>query len=197
MTPAPYTQKHYVNVVQPSIDTRELRDDLARLRDGIPQMASSELGAVRALHHTLLSGKYDISAVLAGDRLIAVEAGDTCHIHYGAGAGYRHHHSGGLPARPAHRRGGRASARCPTRRPPTVRRDLAHRIRAGNDDNVETLRKCVTQAAEYILHTVAKEAGIHHRQIYRDGRGGQYLHEPSLPRHRSRVAGPCAVYPGH
>ena len=166
VTPAPYTQKHCVKVARPSISTHELRDDLARLRDGVPQLASAELGAARALHHTLLSGKYGISAVLAGDRLIAVEAGDTCKIHYGVALDIG---TTTLVGYLLNLRTGEEVAVCSQPNPQaSYGADVISRIEfaQGNEGNTEVLRKCVTKAVNTILHTVAKEAGIHATQIY-------------------------------
>ncbi len=52
VAPAPYTQQYCVAVARPSIATHDLRDDLVRLREQIPHLAQTELGAVRMLHHT-------------------------------------------------------------------------------------------------------------------------------------------------
>ena len=162
----PYTHKHCVKVARPSIDTHDLRDDLVRLREGVPQLVSAELSAVRALHQTLLNGKYGISAVLAGDKLIAVEAGDTCKIHYGVALDIG---TTTLVGYLLNLRTGEEVAVCSLPNPQaTYGADVISRIEfaQGNEANVETLRKCVTKAVNTILHTVAKEAGIHANQIY-------------------------------
>lgn len=79
----PFTRKIFVQVAAPSLSGGDLRDDLARLREQIPTLAGADLAALRALPGALATGAYQVTAVVAGDRLIAVEARDTSAAHYG------------------------------------------------------------------------------------------------------------------
>jgi len=166
ITPAPYTQKVCVTVAKPSIESRDLRDDLARLREAMPLVATAELDAVRTLNHALTEGKYAVSAVTAGDRVIAVEPGDTSQLHYGLAldigtttvVGYL-----------INLRTGEEAAICAQPNPQAAYgADVISRIEyaQGQQANVETLRTSVTKAVNTILHTVARDAGIQAQQIY-------------------------------
>ena len=166
ITPAPYTRKVCVTVAQPSLSGNDLRDDLARLREAIPELATTELEATRGLHQALTAGKYAVTALLADNRLFAIEAGDTSHVHYGVAldigtttvVGYLINLRTGEEAAVAFQSNPQASYGA----------DVISRIEFAQGDpaQVETLRKSVTKAVNAILHDVAKNAGITAEQIY-------------------------------
>ena len=155
ITAAPYTQKSAVSVARPSLAAQDLRDDLARLRECLPALASAELCAVRALHQALLDGDYAVSAVMAGDRLLAVEPGDTSSSHFGVALDIG---TTTLVGYLLDLRTGEEAAVCSQPNPQAAYgADVISRIEfaQGNQANVETLRQSVTQAINTILHTVA------------------------------------------
>jgi uncharacterized 2Fe-2S/4Fe-4S cluster protein (DUF4445 family) len=166
ITPAPATAKLLARVAKPSLEGADLRDDLARLRDALPRIATAELAAVRGLHAALLAGDYTVTAVLHGDRLIGVEPGDTTCTHYGVAldvgtttlVGYLINLHTGEEVSHSVQPNPQASYGA----------DVISRIEfsMGNPEHVETLRRTVTEAVNTILTTLAGDAGIRVEQIY-------------------------------
>jgi len=148
------------------VETRDFRDDLARLRAALPDIGSVELDAVRALHGALVAGEQTVTAVLAGDRLIAVEPGDTTAAHYGLAldigtttiAGYL------IDLRT----GAEAAVNARPNPQAAYGADVIARIEfaMGDPEKVTTLRAAVTQAVNAMLQQTAQEAGIAAEQIY-------------------------------
>lgn len=166
ITPDSWTQKKVVQVARPSLVGADLRDDMTRLREALPNIADVDIMAVRELHNMLVNGEYSVTAVVAGNRLIAVESGDTSHAHYGVAldigttsmVGYLLDLNSGeeiaahsLP-NPQASYGG----------------DLISRIEfsQGNKDRVEALRSSVTAGVNQILHAVSSSAKISPANIY-------------------------------
>jgi uncharacterized 2Fe-2S/4Fe-4S cluster protein (DUF4445 family) len=166
ITPAPATRKVLAHVARPSLEGADLRDDLARLREALPQIATAELSAARALHGTLLAGDYTVTAILLGDRLLGVEPGDTTFSHYGVAldigtttlVGYLINLRTGEEVTHSVQPNPQASYGA----------DVISRIEfaMGNPEQVETLRRTVTDAVNTILATLAREANIASQQIY-------------------------------
>jgi uncharacterized 2Fe-2S/4Fe-4S cluster protein (DUF4445 family) len=166
IAPDPYTRKYCVQVAEPSIVGADLRDDVARLREALPAIASVELAAVRALHGALTAGAWQVTAVLAGDRLLAVEAGDTTARHYGVAldigtttiVGYLIDLTSGKDVAVASQANPQAG----------YGGDVISRIEfaQGNHAHLEKLRQSVTGAVNHILREVAAEADIALDDIY-------------------------------
>lgn len=162
----PYTRKFCVSVAKPSITTHDLRDDLVRLREALPAINTVELSAIRDLHSALVDGDYTVTAVLAHDRLIAVEAGDTTNAHYGVAldigtttiVGYLLDLNTGQDV---------AVAFLPNPQA-TYGGDVISRIEfaQGNPVHIEQLRQSVTGAVNQILQAVATDAQIEILDIY-------------------------------
>jgi len=164
--PHPYTRKLCVHVPPPSLEAKDLRDDFARLRQMAPELATAELDALREIHGAFVAGKYSVTAVLAGSRLLAVEAGDTNRAHYGVAldigtttvVGYLINLRTGEEAAVASLPNPQAGYGA----------DVISRIEFAQGDPaaVETLRQAVTQAINTILQTLANLAHITLGQIY-------------------------------
>ncbi|MHB9023886.1 MAG: ASKHA domain-containing protein [Armatimonadota bacterium] len=166
ITPAPFTRKVCVTVPASSLTGGDLRDDLDRLREALLLPVIADLGAARDLHPALVAGEQTVTAVLAGDHLIAVEAGDTRAAHYGLAldigtttlVGYlldlRTGKEVAVSSQPNPQAGYGA--------------DVISRIQyvQGNPAHLETLRQSVTKAINAILTKVAADAGIDHTRIY-------------------------------
>ena len=162
----PFTRKVCVQVPQPSVTERDFRDDLTRLRQVLPEIVSVELEAARGLHAALTAGDYTITAVLAGDRLIAVEPGDTARAHYGVALDIG---TTTLVGYLVNLDNGEEAAVCAQPNPQAAYgADVISRIEfsMGDREKVETLRKTVTKAVNAILHSTARDAGIAAEQIY-------------------------------
>jgi len=162
----PYTRKVCVVAPQPSVAARDFRDDLARLRQALPEIKDIDLEAARALHAALEAGKHAVTAVLAGDRLIAVEPGDTTRAHYGMALDIG---TTTLVGYLINLRTGEEAALCSQPNPQAAYgADVISRIEfsMGDGEKVETLRKTVTKAVNTILHNVARDARIAAGQIY-------------------------------
>ncbi|HEX2951718.1 MAG TPA: ASKHA domain-containing protein [Armatimonadota bacterium] len=166
IAPEPYTRKFCVQVARPSIDAADLRDDLTRLREAIPAIATVDLAAIRTLHSALVAGEYTVTAVLAGDRLIGVEPGDTTMAHYGVAIDIGTTSTVGYLL---DLRTGKDIAVCSQPNPQAAYGgDVISRIEfsQGDQEKIEVLRKCVTSAVNDIIAGVAADAGIPETQIY-------------------------------
>ncbi len=163
---AAFTHKRCARVAEPSLATGDLRDDLTRLRAAVPEMARAELSAIRGVHAALVAGKYAVTAVLAGDRLIAVEAGDTCRAHFGVAVdigtttvvGYLMNLRTGEEMAVASQPNPQAAYGA----------DVISRIEyaQGNPQHVATLQASVIGAINSILATLVHQAGITSEVIY-------------------------------
>ncbi len=82
--PRPFIRKFHVPMETPTLE--DVSSDLTRLRralaDERPHLRLG-LSALRKLPAVLSSASYDVTAVLAGDRLIGLEGGDTTGVGYG------------------------------------------------------------------------------------------------------------------
>jgi len=166
IAPAPATAKVLARVAKPSLEDADLRDDLARLRAALPQIATAELAAVRALHAALVEGDYTVTAVLDGDRLLGVEPGDTTFAHYGVALDVG---TTTLVGYLIDLRTGEDVTHCVQPNPQaSYGADVISRIEfaMGDPARVETLRRAVTDAVNEILATLAAEAGIPAERIY-------------------------------
>ena len=161
-----WTCKHCVQVVEPSLSRGDLRDDLTRLREALPLIASADLQAVRELHGALRAGDYTVTAVLAGDRLIAVESGDTSHRHYGLALDI------GTTSMVGYlidlNTGQEVAVHALPNPQATYGGDVISRIEysQGNAEKVEALRASVSGGVNRILQAVASEARIDAYDIY-------------------------------
>ncbi|MHB0935972.1 MAG: ASKHA domain-containing protein [Armatimonadota bacterium] len=162
----PYTRKVCVQVPPPSVTERDFRDDLTRLRQALPEIGSADLDAARELHAALETGKQTVTAVLAGDRLIAVETGDTTRTHYGLALDI------GTTTLVGYlmdlRTGEEVAVNSQPNPQAAYGADVISRIEfaMGDQEKVETLRTTVTRAVNTILHNTAKDARITAGQIY-------------------------------
>jgi uncharacterized 2Fe-2S/4Fe-4S cluster protein (DUF4445 family) len=166
IAPEPYTRKTCVAVARPSLEGADLRDDFTRLCEALPGIADADLDALRGLHAALVAGDYTVTAVTAGDRLLAVEAGDTADLHYGVAldigtttiVGYLLDLTTGREVTHSVQPNPQAAYGA----------DVISRIEfaMGDQAKVETLRRTVTEAANMILHTLASEAGTTPDHIY-------------------------------
>jgi uncharacterized 2Fe-2S/4Fe-4S cluster protein (DUF4445 family) len=80
----PNVRKVYVQVEEPSLETQHT--DLARLRQALGEEAQGitfDIGVARDLGHVLRQADSRVTAVMVGQRCIAVEAGDTSAANYG------------------------------------------------------------------------------------------------------------------
>ena len=80
----PNVRKVYVELSEPSLEDQ--RSDLERLRDALTAEGfdmKAELRILQALPALLREAAFKVTAVLGGDQLIAVEAGDTREASYG------------------------------------------------------------------------------------------------------------------
>ncbi len=80
----PNVHKVYVELPEPSID--DARSDLQRLSDALDAEGygvSADAPALRRLSEILRSAGFRVTAVLAGEHLVAVEPGDTHDVSYG------------------------------------------------------------------------------------------------------------------
>lgn len=166
IVPDSYTRKCCVRVDRPSISEADLRDDLVRLRQALPELTAADLDAARDLHQALVEGDYQVTAVLAGDRLIAIEAGDTTATHYGVAldigtttlVGYLIDLNIGRDVALSSQPNPQAS----------YGGDVISRIEfaQGDREKTEVLRQRVAGAVNEILQSVAETAGISLRDIY-------------------------------
>jgi uncharacterized 2Fe-2S/4Fe-4S cluster protein (DUF4445 family) len=166
IAPAPFTRKVCARVPQPSLEERDFRDDLNRLRAVVPGIGTADLAVMRGLHRALEDGKYAVSAVLADERLIAVEPGDTCRTHYGVAldigtttvVGYLINLRTGEEVAVASQANLQAGYGA----------DVISRIEYAQHDaaHLETLRAAVTKSVNTILQSLAKQAHTSTEQIY-------------------------------
>jgi len=80
----PNVRKVYVELTEP--DLEDQRSDVERLRDALTAEGfdmKAELRALRTLPGVLRAAEFKVTAVLGGDQLVAVEAGDTRDENYG------------------------------------------------------------------------------------------------------------------
>ena len=166
IAPAPFTAKVCVQVAQPSLSEHDLRDDLTRLHAAVPHLGAVELDAARGLHQALVAGHYAVTALLADNRLFAVEAGDTRRRHYGVALDI------GTTTVVGYlidlRTGEEAAVAIQPNPQAAYGADVISRINfaQGNPAQVEMLRTTLTQAINKILHAVGKDAGIQTDEIY-------------------------------
>ena len=166
IAPDAFTSKRCVQVAEPSLATADLRADLTRLRAAVPQVNSANVVAVRALHAALVAGKYCVTAVLAGDRLIDIEPGDTTHAHYGLALDIG---TTSMVGYLIDLNVGKEVAVCALPNPQaTYGSDVISRIEYAqrNAKHTEALRKSVTSGVNHILQSVAKDVNISTHQIY-------------------------------
>jgi uncharacterized 2Fe-2S/4Fe-4S cluster protein (DUF4445 family) len=77
-------QKRFVELTEPSL--HDQRTDLDRLRDGASDLEfDADLTVLRTLPTILRSSNFQVTAVVVGNKLIAVEAGDTSEQNYAIG----------------------------------------------------------------------------------------------------------------
>ena len=80
----PGVQKRFVQLTEPSL--HDQRTDLDRLRDGASDLEfDADLTVLRTLPTILRSSNFQVTAVVVGNKLIAVEAGDTSEQNYAIG----------------------------------------------------------------------------------------------------------------
>jgi len=166
IAPAPATTKVLARVAKPSLEEADLRDDLARLREALPRIATTELAAARALHAALVEGDYTVTAVLHDDCLLGVEPGDTTFSHYGVALDIG---TTTLVGYLIDLRTGEEVTHCVQPNPQSsYGADVISRIEfsMGKPEQVETLRRAVTDAVNEILTTLAADAGIPVERIY-------------------------------
>src|SRR5207245_1048640 len=80
----PNVRKVFVELTEPSLEDQ--RSDIERLRDALTAEGfdmKADLQSLRALPATLRAAEFKVTAVLGGDQLITVEAGDTRDQSYG------------------------------------------------------------------------------------------------------------------
>ena len=161
-----WTRKHLLKVAAPSLNTGDLRDDMTRVREALPEIADVDIMAVRELPQVLHTGDYTITAVLAGNRLIAIEPGDTCQAHYGVALDV------GTTSMVGYlldlNSGEELAAHALPNPQASYGGDLISRIEfsQGNQDRVEALRSSVTTGINQIMHAVADSAKINQANIY-------------------------------
>lgn len=81
---APNVQKAFLRLREPSLEDQ--RPDLVRVRDALDEAGyqlRTDLALWRSLPKTLRANNFEITAVVCGDELIAVEGGDTTSLLYG------------------------------------------------------------------------------------------------------------------
>ncbi len=191
----PFIRKICVQVALPSLNGQDLRDDFTRLREAIPTLTDAELAALRDLPGALAAGGQQVTAVLAGDRLIAVEPGDTTTAHYGLALDIG---TTTLVGYLLDLRDGREVAAGARPNPQAAfGGDVISRIEfaQGNAEHTEMLRKSVTEAVNTILREVTVKGRRRRGGGLRNRRGRQHLHDASLPRHRSSRARPAPYTP--
>lgn len=80
----PGVQKRYVELTEPSL--HDQRTDIDRLRDAMGDLEfEADLTVLRVLPTVLRKSEYKVTAVVVGERLIAVEPGDTSEQNYAIG----------------------------------------------------------------------------------------------------------------
>ena len=162
----PFIRKICAQVAIPSLSGQDLRDDFTRLREAIPALVDAELAALRDLPSALAAGGQSVTAVLAGNRLIAVEPGDTTTAHYGLALDIG---TTTLVGYLLDLRDGREVAAVAHPNPQAAfGGDVISRIEfaQGNVEHTETLRKSVTEAVNTILREVTTKAGVAAEAVY-------------------------------
>ncbi len=165
ITPDSYTKKVLVNLSSSAIGG-DLRSDLTRLRDTVTNLNEVDLAAVQCFYNVVTAGNSIVTAIIAGDRLIGVESGDTTAIHFGAAidvgtttvAGYLVNLITGREV---------AAASIPNPQS-AFGADVISRIEYSGTqcDKVEQLREVVSSAINEMLYTMAETAGISICDIY-------------------------------
>ena len=82
--PRPFVRKLHISLPEPTLE--DPASDLTRLRRALSAAAPDlelELQTLQQLPATLLAGRYDVTAVVAGGRLLALEPGDTATTGFG------------------------------------------------------------------------------------------------------------------
>lgn len=80
----PGVQKRYVELTEPSL--HDQRTDIDRLRDAMVDLEfEADLNVLRVLPTVLRKSEYKVTAVVVGEKLIAVEPGDTSEQNYAIG----------------------------------------------------------------------------------------------------------------
>lgn len=80
----PGVQKRYAELVEPSL--HDQRTDIDRLRDAMEDLEfEADLNVLRVLPTVLRKAEYKVTAVVVGEKLIAVEPGDTSEQNYAIG----------------------------------------------------------------------------------------------------------------
>jgi uncharacterized 2Fe-2S/4Fe-4S cluster protein (DUF4445 family) len=77
---------HKVHLALPEPSLEDVRSDVERLRDTLDAEGYGVVTDLRALRHlpiALRNARYDVTAVLCGEHLVAVEPGDTTGLSYG------------------------------------------------------------------------------------------------------------------
>jgi uncharacterized 2Fe-2S/4Fe-4S cluster protein (DUF4445 family) len=77
---------HKVHLALPEPTLEDVRSDIERLRDALDAEGYGLITDLRALRHlpiAIRSARYDVTAVLCGEHLVAVEPGDTTDVAYG------------------------------------------------------------------------------------------------------------------
>jgi len=77
---------HKIHLVLPEPTLEDVRSDVERLRDALDAEGYGLVTDLRALRHlpiALRAARYDVTAVLCGEHLVAIETGDTTDVAYG------------------------------------------------------------------------------------------------------------------
>ncbi len=159
-------QKVCLQLPQPSL--QDQRGDIERVLQSVGGLKLPVAGNLRMLQElpsTLRSQNYRVSVTRCGDRLVAVEPGDTTHLIYGVAfdigtttiVGYLFHLESGEQC-------GVSSTLNPQTQ---YGGDVISRIEyASQEDGAETLRKCVITALNSLITDMCQQANIQSKHIY-------------------------------
>jgi uncharacterized 2Fe-2S/4Fe-4S cluster protein (DUF4445 family) len=163
----PNVRKVYVELTEPSLTDQ--RSDVERLRDALTAEGfdmKSDLRVLRTLPAILRAAEFKVTAVLGGDQLIAVEAGDTREESYGIAFDLG---TTTVVGTLMNLRTGMAEAvRSTLNGQAPFGADVISRISHGmeGDDAKEELREAIQRTMNGILAELYETAGVNHDRVY-------------------------------
>lgn len=161
--PAPNIRKVHLRLSPPSLSDQ--RPDLERLREalGLPTLEVEPV-ALRNLSLTLRRADWDVTAVLVGGRLVAVEEGDTCDRAYGVAFDL------GTTTVAAYlldlNTGEQRAASVALNRQGVYGEDVLSRLDRAHAGETEALRRAALETLNDLIVRVCQEAGLSPQHIY-------------------------------
>ena len=164
---APNVEKVHLSLQEPSLEDQ--KPDLARVREALSDagyQVHGDLAVWRALPKTLRNNNFEITAVLCGDELIAVEGGDTSGLLFGLALDIGT--TTVVGALTDLRTGGVRAVQSTLNGQAPYGADVISRISFTmmEPDGLETLRACIVETINGLVDRLLAESGVPRDNVY-------------------------------